>query len=150
MFNLQCFNAIKYLKGTYHAKCTCVRLVYMNMCPRCSRELTKCQKTQPSLFSSIPKSLKTGLQLLFEFFWRQKRGAPPIWGMRRRSTYARPVSGAVVWHKSRISPCKNRAGKEQIERNEAWLKCMICLVFCKKNFTDMFYIGMALQYMFQI
>ena len=51
-----------YLKGTYHAKCTFVRLFYMNMCPRCSRELTKCQKTQPSLFSSIPKSLKKGLQ----------------------------------------------------------------------------------------
>ena len=40
------------LKGTYHAKCTFVRLLYMNMC----------QKTQPSLFSSIPKSLKKGLQ----------------------------------------------------------------------------------------
>ena len=50
------------LKGTYHAKCTFVRLLYINMCPRCSRELTKCQKTQPSLFSSIPKSLKKGLQ----------------------------------------------------------------------------------------
>ena len=34
-----------YLKGTYHAKCTFVRLLYMNVCPRCSRELTKCQKT---------------------------------------------------------------------------------------------------------
>ena len=50
------------LKGTYHAKCTFVSLLYMNMCPRCVRELTKSQKTQPSLFSSIPKSLKTGLQ----------------------------------------------------------------------------------------
>ena len=42
----------------------------------------ECQKTQPSLFSSIPKSLKTGLQRSWyrlEFFWRQKRGAPPIW-----------------------------------------------------------------------
>ena len=28
------------LKGAYHAKCTFVRLLYMNMCPRCSSELT--------------------------------------------------------------------------------------------------------------
>ena len=53
------------LKGSYHAKCTFVHLLYMNMCPRCFRELTKCQKTQPSLFSSIPKSLKTGLQRIW-------------------------------------------------------------------------------------
>ena len=34
---------------------------YKSMCPRCVRELTKCQKTKPSLFSSVPKSLKTEL-----------------------------------------------------------------------------------------
>ena len=111
------------LKGTYHAKCTFVCLLYMNMCPRCVRELTKCQKTQPSLFSFIPKSLKTGLQRSWyrsEIVLTSETGSsaymgnsPPIRGMggwataiaawkrwRRCSTYARPVSGAVVCHKS--------------------------------------------------
>ena len=30
------------------------------MCPQCVRRLTQCQKTKPSLFSSIPTSLKNG------------------------------------------------------------------------------------------
>ena len=77
--------------------------------------------------------------------------SPPIRGMggwatataiaarkrwRRCSTYARPVSGAVVCHKSseedfsQNQPLQKQGWKkEQIERNEAWLKCMICLVF---------------------
>ena len=116
------------LKGTYHAKCTFVLLLYMNMCPRCSRELTKCQKTQPSLFSSIPKSLKKGLQRIWSkliqiwtLLWRHRSGATaigptlhlsgecgvgprPAIAARKRwrccSTYARPVSGVVVCHKS--------------------------------------------------
>ena len=54
------------LKGTYHAKCTFVRLFYLNMCPRCVRNTKAAKKTS-----------------------------------------------------HRISPCKNRAGKQQIEQNEA-------------------------------
>ena len=112
------------LKGTYHTKSTLVRLLYMNMCPRGSRELTKCQKTQPSLSSSIPKSLKKGLQRIWSkliqiwtLSWRQDGGATAIrptlhlsgeYGVRPRpaiaarkrwrrcSTYARPVGGAVL------------------------------------------------------
>ena len=110
------------LKGTYHAKCTFVRLLYMNMCPRCSRELTKCQKTQPSLFSSIPKSLKTGLQRIWSrliqiltlFYVTKWSGSPRngSWAnstnqeetatdiavpkcWRRCHTYFRPLDGAV-------------------------------------------------------
>ena len=54
------------LKGSYHAKCTFVRLSYMNMGHWGVRELTKCLKIQPSLFSSIPKSLKTGLKRIWK------------------------------------------------------------------------------------
>ena len=158
------------LKGTYHAKCTFVRLLYMNVSPVCQRTHQVSENTTLSIFlhTQISKNgaatdlIQTDTDL--KILWRQERGAPPIWPTlhlsgewetarkrwRRCSTYARPVTGAVVCHKSRISPCKNRAGLEQIKLNEAWLKCMICLVFWKKNFTDMFYIGMALQYMFQI
>ena len=50
------------LKVSYHAKCTFWCLLYINMCPRCIRELTKCQKRKPSLFSSVLKSLNTGVQ----------------------------------------------------------------------------------------
>ena len=71
------------LKGTYHAKCTFVRLLYMNMCPRCSRELTKCQKTQPSLFSSTNQE-ETATAIAVRKRWR------------RCSTYARHVGGAVL------------------------------------------------------
>ena len=48
------------LKGTYHAKCTFLCLLYIKMCPRCVRELTQRQQLKLSLFSSVPKSLKTG------------------------------------------------------------------------------------------
>ena len=30
-------------------------MYFINMCPRCVRRLTKCQKIQPSLFSSLPE-----------------------------------------------------------------------------------------------
>ena len=51
-----------YLKVTYYATSPFSCLLYIKMCPRCVRELTKCQKTKPSLFYSVPKSLKTGVQ----------------------------------------------------------------------------------------
>ena len=85
-------------------------------------------ETQPSLFSSIPKSLKKGLQWIWSkliqiwtLYWCHRSGATAIGptlhlsgecGVGRRlaiaarkrwrhcSTYARPVSGAVVCHKS--------------------------------------------------
>ena len=53
---------VKHWKGTYHAKCTFLCLLCITMCPRCVRRLTKCQKIKPSLFSSVPTSLKTGEQ----------------------------------------------------------------------------------------
>ena len=71
----------------------------MNMCPRCVRELTKCQKTQPSLFFSIPKSLKTAATDLIQtdtdlkLFWHQKQGAPPIWATLHLSG-----EWEVAWH----------------------------------------------------
>ena len=45
---------------------------------------------------------------------------------RRCSTYARPVGGAVL---TGSALAKTGVKKVQFERNEAWLKCMICLVF---------------------
>ena len=49
-----------------------------------------------------------------------------------------------------LKSCSVLHRKEQMERNEAWLKCRICLVFWKKNYIYILYIGMALQYIVQI
>ena len=46
-----------------------------------------------------------------------------------QSALPSPAGGRGQLQLTESAPCKNSAGEEHIERNEAWLKCMICLVF---------------------
>jgi len=100
------------LKVSYHAKCTFWCLLYIMMCHRCVSRLTKCQKVQPSLISSVPASLKTGVQESWFGTEAQFQSTaytlplhttPPFARSRGGSTIFSAVPNQRVWRGSGLS-----------------------------------------------